>query len=71
MTSRSDPGWRYGSVGDHDRLLHPAILPYEAPSEADKESRHTARMRFGLLASQNLIPVRADAPASERACDRP
>ena len=50
MDEKTNSGWRYGSLRDDARKLHPSLIPYDQLSEPEKEKdRDTIRQIPGLL----------------------
>jgi hypothetical protein len=63
---RIDRGWRYGKIRDDSRMLHPALVPYEALSEDEKEKdRNAVRVLLSILSEQGRVVVRASTASPD------
>lgn len=68
MAARIDRGWRYASIRDDARLLHPALVPFEQLTEEDKEKdRNTIRVLVGILTEQGNVLTRVPASGAREA----
>jgi hypothetical protein len=62
IADRIDRGWRYDKIRDGRLMLHPALVPYEALSEDEKEKdRNAVRVLLSILAEQGLVVIRPSA----------
>jgi hypothetical protein len=60
IAERIDCGWRYNKIRDDQLMHHPALVPFKALSEEEKEKdRNAVRVLLGLLAEQGLTLARA------------
>jgi RyR domain/TrkA-N domain len=65
IAERIDCGWRYNKIRDDQLMHHPALVPYESLSEAEKEKdRNAVQVLLGLLAEQGLTLERTPKAAS-------
>jgi RyR domain/TrkA-N domain len=67
IADRIDRGWRYNKIRDDQLMLHPALVPYEALSDQDREKdRNAVRALLSILDEQGLVIVHADAVSRVR-----
>jgi hypothetical protein len=63
VADRIHRGWRYNKVRDDQRMLHPALVLYEALSESEREKdRNAVRALLSILSGQGLVIVRHSIP---------
>ena len=62
VADRIDRGWRYNKIRDDRLLLHPALVPYEALSDDEKEKdRSAVRVLLSILGEQGKVVIRPSA----------
>lgn len=66
IADRIDRGWRYDKIRDDRRMLHPALVPYEALSEDEKEKdRNAVRVLLNILSQQGRAVIRVSTASPD------
>lgn len=66
---RMDAGWKYGSVRDEGKKLHPCLVPYSELSESERDyDRHTAILTLKFICKMGfeIVPRESHGNRPER-----